>query len=382
MESSCKNSLLICIDWYYPGQAAGGPITSVSNLKELLKDKYDITILTSNKDLNAKIPYEGMEASISSALVGGVKVIYLSRANYRNLLSYLKLKYDNIYLNGLFSIKFTLIPLLLNKFKIINSNLILAPRGMLHKSAMSSKSLKKNFYFFVTKFLFTQKNIRYHATNTHEKKLIHKTFGNSVNVSVINNAVKIPSNSIKNMKIKGRSIRLIYASRICKHKNLAYVLKNLLAVSKKIKINIDIYGLIEDKKYWKKCKNIIDKFSKNISAKYCGLLGPDNNQEILQENHFLVLMTKGENFGHIIYESLAAGRPVIISEKTPWSEIEHLNIGYLSNFEDNNLLDIFEGLINIDDESYSTMCYDAKKYAKDFFDSNDFICKYNQLLEN
>ena len=69
---------------------------------------------------------------------------------------------------------------------------------------------------------------------------------------------------------------------------------------------------------------------------------------------------------------MAAGRPVIISEKT-LSEIEHLNIGYLSNFEDNNLLDIFEGLINIDDESYSTMCYDAKKYAKDFFDSNDFI---------
>ena len=61
MESSFKNSLLICIDWYYPGQAAGGPITSVLNLKELLKDKYDITILTSNKDLNAKIPYEGME---------------------------------------------------------------------------------------------------------------------------------------------------------------------------------------------------------------------------------------------------------------------------------------------------------------------------------
>ena len=111
-------------------------------------------------------------------------------------------------------------------------------------------------------------------------------------------------------------------------------------------------------------------------------MGPDNNQEILQENHFLVLMTKGENFGHIIYESLAAGRPVIISEKTPWSDIEHLNIGYLSNFEDNNLLDIFEGLINIDDESYRTMCYDAKKYAKDFFESNDFFRKYNQMLEN
>ena len=94
------------------------------------------------------------------------------------------------------------------------------------------------------------------------------------------------------MKIEGRNIRLVYASRICEHKNLAYILNNLLLVSKKIKIDINIYGLIENKKYWEKCKNIINGFSKNISAKYCGLLGPGNNQKILQENHFLVLMTK------------------------------------------------------------------------------------------
>ena len=63
----------------------------------------------------------------------------------------------------------------------------------------------------------------------------------------------------------------------------------------------------------------------------------------------------------------------VISDRTPWKDLERLNVGYVSNFNDNNLLDIFQGLINIDDESFSMMCYDAQKYAKDFFHSNDFF---------
>ena len=46
--------------------------------------------------------------------------------------------------------------------------MILAPRGMLHKSAISSKALKNNF-IFCHKISFTQNNLVYHATNIHEK---------------------------------------------------------------------------------------------------------------------------------------------------------------------------------------------------------------------
>ena len=37
----------------------------------------------------------------------------------------------------------------------------------------------------------------------------------------------------------------------------------------------------------------------------------------------MFLPSKGENFGHIIMESLAASTPVIISDLTPWKDLEN-----------------------------------------------------------
>ena len=38
---------------------------------------------------------------------------------------------------------------------------------------------------------------------------------------------------------------------------------------------------------------------------------------MFQEYDLLFLPTKGENFGHVILESMSAGTPVLISDTTP-----------------------------------------------------------------
>lgn len=44
----------------------------------------------------------------------------------------------------------------------------------------------------------------------------------------------------------------------------------------------------------------------------------DAVEDIIRANHIFALPTRGENFGHSIFEALAAGRPVLISDQTPW----------------------------------------------------------------
>ena len=36
----------------------------------------------------------------------------------------------------------------------------------------------------------------------------------------------------------------------------------------------------------------------------------------------------GENFGHVFLEALAAGCPLIISNKTPWLELKEKGVGW------------------------------------------------------
>ena len=50
-------------------------------------------------------------------------------------------------------------------------------------------------------------------------------------------------------------------------------------------------------------------------------------QEVIAQYHALILFTKGENFGHAIYESLSVGRPVITSYFTPWNDLQEKNAG-------------------------------------------------------
>jgi glycosyltransferase involved in cell wall biosynthesis len=50
-------------------------------------------------------------------------------------------------------------------------------------------------------------------------------------------------------------------------------------------------------------------------------------QELAAHDLFF-LPTRGENFGHAIYEALASGIPVLISDRTPWRNLESLGVGW------------------------------------------------------
>jgi glycosyltransferase involved in cell wall biosynthesis len=54
-----------------------------------------------------------------------------------------------------------------------------------------------------------------------------------------------------------------------------------------------------------------------------------------------VLPTRSENFGMVVAESLAAGRPVLTTTETPWGEIESIGCGWIVSPE---LEDVTEGL--------------------------------------
>ena len=59
-----KKKILIFIDWFLPGYKAGGPIQSIANFVNNFGDIFDISIVTSNKDLGATKPYDGIKSNV------------------------------------------------------------------------------------------------------------------------------------------------------------------------------------------------------------------------------------------------------------------------------------------------------------------------------
>ena len=65
-----------------------------------------------------------------------------------------------------------------------------------------------------------------------------------------------------------------------------------------------------------------------MTVKYHGVIKHEEVARELAGHDLFFLPTWGENFGHVIHEALAAGLPVLISDKTPWRNLEDQGVGW------------------------------------------------------
>jgi glycosyltransferase involved in cell wall biosynthesis len=329
MESNKKRrKILVFIDWYEPGFRAGGPIRSVANMARRLP--YDFSIVTQNHDHHDETPYANLPVGKWVRPHENVRVIYLDKERRRST-TYQKIAkteyFDRIYLNSMFSYFFSILPLRIFKKPRQRERIVLAPRGMLKKGALSLKSPKKKFFLFFAKLSGLYKGITWHATSEQEKKEIQAIFGNKVRIKVAPNLVNVPENfPAKNPKESGH-LRLVSIARVSPEKNIHEALRYLNDTSKKGKIEYHIYGSKQDEKYLAECEKIA-KGLEHVDVKFFGALEYDKVASTIAQYDFFYLPTLGENYGHAIVESMLTGTPVIISDKTPWRHLEKKRAGW------------------------------------------------------
>lgn len=325
-----KKRILILVDYFIPGFMAGGPIQSIQNLCLFLKDEFDISIITRDTDLGSEISYKNIQSdewNFNETL--NCKIYYCSKKKQgysfiRKLIA--NESFDYLYLNSLYSPSFTITALRLLYTNQINGKVILAPRGELNPGAMQIKFLKKRVFIFLLNFTGLPNKIIWNATNKIEKELIKQFLGNNSTTKILSNIPKqFQSDWIPLEKEEGQT-KFVFLSRISQMKNLEFLLETLLEI--KTSINLDIYGPLEDKRYWQNCQKIIAKLPTNVEVNYKGQIPASEVSSVLAMYHFFILPTLGENFGHAIFESLLQGKPILISQNTPWINLAEKKIGW------------------------------------------------------
>lgn len=376
-----KKRVLVFIDWFLPGYKAGGPIQSVSNLVDHLRDDFHFLIVTRDTDYCENVPYSTIQSNQWNVLKEGVEVFYfskdqLTRANIRQLIK--KTPFDSIYLNGIYSLYFTLIPLIyLRKRK--DKNIVIAARGMLAESALDVKKIKKQLFIRTVKFLKLFDNVVFHATNDNEQEDIYRSLGGNVKIRVAANLFqKTEANALIKRLKKQEELRLVNVARLAPEKNLLYALKALKQV--KEQVVFDFYGPVYDQEYWAECKLAMDELPQNVTANYKGSIESSKVMELLTNYHMMFMPTAGENFGHIILQSFSAGCPVIISDQTPWRDLDAKDVGWdipLDNMQQ------FAAIIDIcsrmNQSDYDLMSERAYLYGKQYVQNKEIV-EQNRLL--
>ena len=369
-------------EYFYPFADAGGPLRSIENILFFFDKNSNVCILTSSSDYNNKLlPKDYVTNNIVADKVTGHKISYVSNC-FSGLLFLFKTltRNDVLYINGLFKPSLNLLPIL------ISNKLIICPRGMLQFSLLKQKRTVKQLYLCLLKFIFLFKNVQWHATTKQEALEIINVFGRKTNIKVISNIPVKPFAVYKNYIKQPQILSLVYYGLIVENKGLLTLIQTLKSLN--YPVSLDIYGSVKDQDYWKLCQQEFNNNNSLASFNYKGHANPADSQTILAGYDALVLLTKGENFGHSIYESLSVGTPVIISNKTPWVFKESATpagwlVNYVNNeFDTDKLKQVLEALYNMDNNTYSLCSANAHKYAVDFYNAHDFKAQYTALFNS
>lgn len=378
---------IIIVGHYILSSKVGGPVRSVTNLVENLKDRFKFVIVAPNKDFGSDKQFNNIELYTKIAF-DGIKLFYfkidkLFDIKYFRLIKEFDQSSNVLYLNSFFNIKQSIYIVVLQKIGILrNAQIVLCPRGELLPEILKTKRARKFVYLTISKFLGLYKKINFHATNDFEKLSIEKCFpryNKEIFVAgMISSSIITQSLSVNEDLIDER-LKIVYLSRISRSKNLDLIVDVLMNIKKEI--IADIYGFVEDDDYLAEIIMKSNLLPKNIVFNFLGPIDKDSVPELLSKYDLFMLLSDGENYGHAIVESLKAGLPVLISDNTPWINLPELGLGWDFSLND---LRSFENCINdmcdLTTSERNKLKKDVKAKASVLFDNRKVIEENFQMF--
>jgi len=307
--------------WFEPGYRGGGPVRSVAAIVDTVAPPVEVVLVTSDRDLGDAAPYAEVPGGWTRR--GRAWVHRLDAGSpgawWRLLRDLRRQRFDLLYVNSLWGPQFTLVFLAASSLRLLHvDDVLIAPRGELTPGALSLKSRKKGAFLRLTQPLLRSRRVQWHASTAQEAAQIRLAVP-SAKVIVVEPQISLPERSMSPPVAHGGVISLVFLSRITAKKNLELVVRCLDGLS--LPATLDVYGPIEDFAYWRRCLAIIDQLPKHIRVAYCGEVRPAEVRSTFLRYDAFVFPTLGENFGHVIAESLSAACPVLCSAETPWTAV-------------------------------------------------------------
>ena len=321
--------IMALVEWYPPAFEAGGPIRSVHNLMQLLKAQtnHSLEVVCGATDLGNDELLPGITPNQKEDQ-GGVTVTYTTPDQHSLRAWRKRLKGssdqprpDMLYLNSVFGTAFALRPLWVARS--LGIRVVLAPRGMLGRGALQLKPVKKRFFLAFARALGWFQNVEWHASTEQEKEEVLAQFPQAK----VHVALNVPLMSAPHAPMPPASpLKLLMLGRIHPKKNLHLALEALSSLDLQgCSVEVALVGPAEDGPY---LNLLLDFSAPGLSVRHLGALPPEELGEVWAKNHALLMPTTHENFGHAVVEAWAHGRPVLLSDRTPWKGLREESTGW------------------------------------------------------
>jgi glycosyltransferase involved in cell wall biosynthesis len=382
-------TILTLADYYLPGTHAGGALRSLANLISTLGDEFEFLVITRDRDWLSNERYSNIVPGAWET-VGPARVMYLAPEKVnpgvlRHVIS--ETPHDVLYLNSLFSRVLTLSVLAFRRAGMIPRRpTVLAPRGQLTPGAMGINGLKKSAFLYGARAAGLYRDITWQASSPDEEREVRQHFetpGASVRVIVAPD-LPTPWDQLAapghRRKASG-TLNATFISRIARKKNLSAAIDLLRGV--KATTTFDAYGPPEDTEYLRECEAAMATLPPNVSARYAGPLEYEDISPTFARYDLFLFPTLGENFGHVLIESLAAGCPVAVSDRTPFRDLQERGGGWVVPLEEpDRFREALETCAAMGPEEHARMSDAARSYARRVIEDRTAVEQNRELFRS
>ena len=375
---------------FYPAIFYGGPISATWDLSKKLAEKgNEIYVSTTNANGDNKLAVEcnnflEKEKNVFVKYYNEQIINKFSISFLFGIWSDIK-KSDVVYIQYLFhyTVLFSLLFSVIQKKKII-----VCPRGSFSFFTLNNKlSFIKLLWlnFFIKPMI---QKIFWQASSYLEEMDILNKFPNA-NVEIINDGIDFDSFQNSITVSRNELLNKFTGTTFTDVSNIFFSMGRLHKI-KGFNVLIDAFNLFLEKDEYAKLiiaggddgvgqqlKNQIKKLNLGSSVFLIGAVNFEDKKLLFNNCDYFTLASEFESFGIVIAEALSCGKPVLLSNKTPWKDIQINNCGILADNEKNSFNDAFSKIINVKYDSSL-----IRNYVKMNYDWVFIVGKFINLIKN
>jgi glycosyltransferase involved in cell wall biosynthesis len=310
----------ILAPYYPPAVAGGGPVRTLEALTRTAPEDLVLEVVTRDRDLGA---VDRLDVPRSTVTVGNHNVRFLDT---RGPLGVLRLAAvlrgrpapDLLYLNSVFDARFGVLPVASRWCgSPTGTPLLVAPRGEFDPGALALKPKRKRQYLALARRFGLFRDVTWHASTELEATHIRRAVGDDADIVVRENETSLPLRAERTPMPACERLELVTVGRISPKKRTHLVIEALAGVTRPVRLVV--VGPVDDVAYARRCSAMAAALPPHVRVDFVGTQPHGTVRERIRTAHAMVTATAGENFGHTIPEALSVGRPVLLSDTTPWS---------------------------------------------------------------
>lgn len=375
---------------FYPATFYGGPISATWDLsQELAKKDVEMYISTTNANGNSRLKVN-TNRFIKQKEKLFVKYYHEQIINRFSLAFIFGIwddirKADVVYIQYLFHYT-VLFSLLFSRIQA--KEIIICPRGSFSSFTLSNKlPLLKALWLklFIKPF---SKSINWQASSYLEENDIKRRFPNA-RVEIINDGVDFSSFQQFN-KYEKNALLEKYTNTKCEAiSNIFFSMGRLHAI-KAFDVLIDAFSLFikedtnakliiagGDDGVGDNLKQQIIDLKLQDSVFLIGAIDFEDKKTLLNNCDYFTLASEFESFGIVVAEALACGKSIVLSNKTPWKDLEKNKCGILVDNEKNSFSNAFSKVIK---EKYDSKA--IKNYVQSNYDWSIITDRFLANIKN